>query len=31
MHTFGGDFNYVNARIFFKNLDKLINYINNKS
>ena len=28
MHTFGGDFNYVNARVFYKNLDKLINYIN---
>ena len=24
----GGDFNYENANTYFKNLDKLINYVN---
>lgn len=30
MHTIGGDFQYANARQWFKNMDKLTNYINNK-
>ena len=30
MHTIGGDFQYANARQWFKNMDKLISYINNK-
>jgi hypothetical protein len=28
MHTFGEDFNYGTANTWFKNLDKLVNYIN---
>jgi lysosomal alpha-mannosidase len=28
MHTFGEDFHYATANTWFKNLDKLINYIN---
>ena len=28
MHTMGGDFQYSNARLYFKNTDKLIKYIN---
>ena len=30
MHTFGDDFNYANARMWFKNLDKLFDYINKR-
>lgn len=30
MHTFGEDFTFANARMWFKNLDKLFNYINSK-
>lgn len=30
MHTFGEDFQYANARMWYKNLDKLMNYINSK-
>ncbi len=28
MHTFGTDFNWENANMYYKNLDKLINYVN---
>lgn len=28
MHTMGEDFNYANALMWYKNMDKLINYIN---
>lgn len=28
MHTMGEDFNYANALQWYKNMDKLINYIN---
>jgi hypothetical protein len=28
MLTMGDDFNYQNAEMWFKNLDKLINYVN---
>jgi hypothetical protein len=28
MMTFGGDFNYQNALLHFKNVDKLIKYVN---
>ena len=28
MHTLGEDFTYMNARIYFKNMDKLIHFIN---
>mmetsp|Transcript_129118 Transcript_129118/g.182065 ORF Transcript_129118/g.182065 Transcript_129118/m.182065 type:complete len:128 (+) Transcript_129118:430-813(+) len=28
MHTFGDDFNYASAHMNFKNIDKLIKYIN---
>lgn len=28
MHTMGEDFNYANAIMWYKNMDKLINYIN---
>jgi hypothetical protein len=31
MHTIGEDFTYMNARIQFKNFDKLIRYINNRT
>lgn len=30
MHTLGEDFQYANARMWYKNFDKLINYINNQ-
>lgn len=30
MHNFGGDFQYSNAKIYFKNIDKLMKYINSK-
>jgi hypothetical protein len=29
-HTFGSDFQYANALLWYKNLDKLINYINER-
>lgn len=29
MHTFGDDFNFNTAHLWYKNLDKLIKYINN--
>jgi lysosomal alpha-mannosidase len=29
MHTFGEDFNFANAIMMYKNVDKLIDYINN--
>lgn len=28
MHTFGSDFEWTNSQIFYKNLDKLIKYVN---
>ena len=28
MHTFGTDFNWENANMYYKNLDKLINHVN---
>lgn len=28
MHNMGGDFQYSNARMYFKNMDKLMNFIN---
>ena len=31
MMTMGADFNYGNARMWFKNLDKLIHYVNKVS
>ena len=31
MHTIGGDFQYSNARQWFKNMDKLTGYINKKT
>jgi hypothetical protein len=30
MHTLGEDFHYSNSRMWFKNVDKLIKYINNR-
>ena len=30
MHSLGLDFQYSNARMWFKNFDKLINYINSR-
>lgn len=30
MHTYGGDFQYTNSRVIFKNTDKLIDYINSR-
>lgn len=30
MHTLGEDFQYANARMWFKNFDKLIKYINDR-
>lgn len=30
MHTMGEDFHYANARMWYKNIDKLINFINSK-
>lgn len=30
MHTMGEDFQYANARMWYKNMDKLINFINSK-
>ena len=30
MHTMGGDFQFSNARMNFKNTDKLINFINSR-
>ena len=30
MHNIGGDFQYSNARMYFKNVDKLINFINSR-
>ena len=30
MHNFGGDFQYSNAKMYFKNIDKLMKYINSK-
>lgn len=29
-HTFGNDFQWSNAYMFYKNLDKLMNYINSR-
>jgi hypothetical protein len=31
MHTLGEDFHYIDGNIWFKNVDKLINYINARS
>lgn len=31
MHTMGFDFEYANAHMNYKNMDKLIKYINNHS
>ena len=31
MHTLGEDFHFIDGNIWFKNVDKLINYINGKS
>lgn len=31
MHTMGSDFQYSNAHMYFKNMDKLINYVNNNA
>ena len=30
MHTMGEDFNYANAKLWYKNIDKLIKYINSR-
>lgn len=30
MHAMGGDFHYSNARMTYKNMDKLINFINKR-
>jgi len=30
MHTMGSDFHYSNSRMWFKNMDKLLNYINSR-
>jgi len=30
MHTMGEDFTYTNSRMWYKNMDKLIKYINSK-
>jgi hypothetical protein len=30
LHTMGSDFHYSNSRIWYKNMDKLINYINSR-
>lgn len=30
MHTLGEDFQYTNAHMFYKNIDKLVKYINNR-
>lgn len=30
MHTMGEDFEWSNAAVFYKNLDKLMNYINER-
>lgn len=29
MHTLGSDFAWSNAPMYYKNIDRLINYINN--
>lgn len=31
MHTLGEDFHFIDGNIWFKNVDKLINYINARS
>lgn len=31
MHTMGEDFQYTNSRMWYKNVDKLIKYINSRS
>lgn len=31
MHTMGEDFQYANSRMWYKNMDKLIKYINANS
>lgn len=31
LHTFGDDFQYTNAEMYYRNLDLLINYINKNS
>jgi hypothetical protein len=30
MHTLGEDFQYTNSRMWYKNIDKLMKYINNR-
>ena len=30
MHTMGSDFEWDSAHIYFKNLDRLVNYINDR-
>lgn len=30
MHTMGSDFEWTNSELTYKNIDKLINYINSK-
>jgi len=30
LHTLGEDFQYTNSRMWFKNVDKLLKYINNR-
>jgi lysosomal alpha-mannosidase len=30
LHTLGQDFTFSNARLWYKNIDKLINYINKR-
>lgn len=31
MHTLGEDFNFINGNMWFKNVDKLMKYINDRS
>jgi len=31
LHTFGSDFFFMNALMSFKNMDKLLDYINNRT
>ena len=31
LHTLGSDFNYIDSQIWYKNIDKLIKFINQRS